>query len=80
MTISSLAQLFTPEILMTLAATPRGEIVPQPRRSREDRQHSLGLKRAQRRSYQRQEPTAKRKLAAVHCNDRYVLALHKSLV
>ena len=70
MAISSLAQLFTPEIFMTLAATPRGQIVPQSLGSRDDRQHSLRLKRAQRGSDQRQEPAAKRKLAAVDCNDR----------
>ena len=77
MAISSLAHLFTAEILMTLAATPRWEIVPQSRRSRDDGQHSLRLQRAQRGSDQRQEPTAKRKLAAIYGNDRYVLALHK---
>ena len=70
MTISSLAQLFTSEIFMTLTATPGRQIVPQSLRSRDDRQHSLRLKRAQRGSDQRQEPTAKRKLAAIHCNDR----------
>ena len=70
MTISSLAQLFTPEILMTLAAAPRRQIVPQPLGSLDDRQHSLRLKRGQRGSDQRQEPTAERKLAAIHGNDR----------
>jgi hypothetical protein len=77
MAISSLAHLFTPEIFMTLTATPRRQIVPQFLGSRDDRQYALGLKRAQRGSYQGQEPTAKGKLAAINGNDRHVLALHK---